>query len=47
MTGLVTETIELDPDEEFRFRGYSIPELRREIPKAPMEQNHLPQEFSG
>ena len=35
MTGLVTETSKLDPEEGIRFRGYSIPELRDKLPKAP------------
>src|ERR1039458_368378 len=33
--GLVTETSKLDPDEGIRFRGYTIPELREKLPKAP------------
>jgi citrate synthase len=33
--GLVTETSKLDPEEGIRFRGYSIPELRAQLPKAP------------
>src|SRR5205814_2285901 len=35
MIGMVTETSKLDPDEGIRFRGYSIPELREKLPKAP------------
>ena len=35
MTGLVTETSLLDAQEGIRFRGYSIPELREKLPKAP------------
>jgi len=35
ITGLVTETSKLDPDEGIRFRGYTIPELREKLPKAP------------
>lgn len=34
MTGLITETSKLDPEEGIRFRGYSIPELREKLPKA-------------
>jgi len=33
--GLVTETSKLDPEEGIRFRGYSIPELREQLPKSP------------
>ena len=36
MTGLVTETSLLDSQEGIRFRGYSIPELREKLPKAPI-----------
>ncbi|MCU0403758.1 MAG: citrate (Si)-synthase, partial [Chitinophagaceae bacterium] len=32
MTGLVSETSLLDPQEGIRFRGYSIPELRAQLP---------------
>jgi citrate synthase len=35
ITGLVTETSLLDSQEGIRFRGYSIPELREKLPKAP------------
>lgn len=35
MIGLVTETSKLDPEEGIRFRGYTIPELRSQLPKAP------------
>jgi citrate synthase len=34
MTGLVTETSLLDPQEGIRFRGYSIPELQEKLPHA-------------
>lgn len=33
MTGMITETSKLDPNEGIRFRGYSIPELRELLPK--------------
>lgn len=33
--GLVTETSLLDANEGIRFRGFSIPELREKLPKAP------------
>lgn len=33
--GLVCETSVLDPDEGIRFRGLSIPECQKVLPKAP------------
>jgi citrate synthase len=43
MIGMVTETSKLDPDEGIRFRGYSIPELRERLPKAPGDSEPLPE----
>src|ERR1051326_2620645 len=43
MIGLVTETSKLDPNEGIRFRGYSIPELREKLPKAPVGTEPLPE----
>ena len=43
MIGLVTETSKLDPVEGIRFRGYSIPELRDKLPKAPGGTEPLPE----
>jgi citrate synthase len=43
MTGLVTETSLLDSREGIRFRGYSIPELREKLPKAPGGSEPLPE----
>lgn len=43
MIGMVTETSKLDPDEGIRFRGYSIPELREKLPKAPGDYEPLPE----
>src|ERR1043166_3659783 len=43
MIGLVTETSKLDPAEGIRFRGYSIPELREKLPKAPGGTEPLPE----
>src|SRR4249920_2629842 len=43
MVGMVTETSKLDPDEGIRFRGYSIPELRAKLPKAPGDSEPLPE----
>lgn len=43
MTGLVTETSLLDPQEGIRFRGYSIPELQEKLPKAPGGSEPLPE----
>ncbi len=41
--GLATETSQLDHIEGIRFRGYSIPELRDLLPKAPGGQEPLPE----
>jgi citrate synthase len=41
--GLVTETSVLDPDEGIRFRGYSIPECQKLLPKAPGGNEPLPE----
>ncbi|MDA9563993.1 citrate (Si)-synthase, eukaryotic [Flavobacteriales bacterium] len=41
--GMVSETSKLDPDEGIRFRGYSIPELREKLPKAPGGNEPLPE----
>src|SRR6478672_13085373 len=43
MPGMVTETSRLDPEEGIRFRGYSIPELRKKLPKAPGGTEPLPE----
>ena len=43
ITGLVTETSLLDPQEGIRFRGYSIPELREKLPKANDGTEPLPE----
>jgi len=43
ITGLVTETSLLDAQEGIRFRGYSIPELRERLPKAPHGAEPLPE----
>ncbi|HWY13002.1 MAG TPA: citrate (Si)-synthase, eukaryotic [Bacteroidia bacterium] len=43
MLGMVTETSKLDADEGIRFRGYSIPELRKQLPKAPGGTEPLPE----
>ena len=43
ITGLVTETSLLDAQEGIRFRGYSIPELRDKLPKAPNGTEPLPE----
>lgn len=41
--GLVTETSKLDAEEGIRFRGYTIPELREKLPKAPGGTEPLPE----
>lgn len=43
MVGMITETSRLDPEEGIRFRGYSIPELRELLPKAPGGVEPLPE----
>ncbi|KAJ7999539.1 hypothetical protein DPEC_G00195470 [Dallia pectoralis] len=43
MKGLVYETSVLDADEGIRFRGYSIPECQRLLPKAPGGEEPLPE----
>ena len=43
MKGMVTETSVLDPEEGIRFRGYSIPECQKLLPKAPNCQEPLPE----
>lgn len=41
--GLVTETSVLDPDEGIRFRGLSIPECQKVLPKADGGDEPLPE----
>lgn len=43
MTGLVTETSLLDAQEGIRFRGYTIPELQKALPKAQGGTEPLPE----
>ena len=43
ITGLVTETSLLDAQDGIRFRGYSIPELQKKLPKAPKGSEPLPE----
>jgi citrate synthase len=43
MTGLVTETSLLDPQEGIRFRGYSIPELQEKLPHSMGGGEPLPE----
>ena len=43
ITGLVTETSLLDPQEGIRFRGYTIPELQQKLPKVPGGTEPLPE----
>lgn len=43
ITGLVSETSLLDAQEGIRFRGYTIPELREKLPKAPGGSEPLPE----
>ncbi len=43
ITGLVTETSLLDAQEGIRFRGYTIPELQKKLPKAINGGEPLPE----
>ncbi|WP_344979590.1 citrate (Si)-synthase, eukaryotic [Compostibacter hankyongensis] len=43
VTGLVSETSLLDPNDGIRFRGYSIPELREKLPRVPDGSEPLPE----
>ena len=43
ITGLVTETSLLDSQEGIRFRGYTIPELRKNLPKSKNGSEPLPE----
>jgi citrate synthase len=43
ITGLVTETSLLDAQEGIRFRGYSIPDLQKMLPKASGGSEPLPE----
>lgn len=43
MKALVCETSVLDADEGIRFRGYSIPECQKVLPKAPGGREPLPE----
>ena len=40
---MVWETSQLDANEGIRFRGYSIPQLRELLPKAPGDKEPLPE----
>lgn len=40
---MVWETSQLDPIKGIRFRGYSIPELREQLPKVPGGKEPLPE----
>lgn len=43
ITGIVSETSLLDPNEGIRFRGYSIPELQAKLPAAKEGSEPLPE----
>jgi citrate synthase len=43
ITSMLWEPSLLDADEGIRFRGYSIPELREKLPKAPKGKEPLPE----
>jgi len=43
ITALVSETSLLDAQDGIRFRGYSIPELKEKLPKAPGGTEPLPE----
>lgn len=43
MKALVTETSYLDPEEGIAFRGYSIPEIQKSLPKVADGEEPLPE----
>lgn len=43
VTGLVSETSLLDAREGIRFRGFTIPQLQKKLPKAPNGNEPLPE----
>ncbi len=43
ITSMLWETSLLDAEEGIRFRGYSIPELREQLPRAPNGKEPLPE----
>ena len=43
ITGLVSETSLLDAQDGIKFRGYTIPELKEKLPKAPDGSEPLPE----
>lgn len=43
MKGLICETSLLDSEEGIRFRGYSIPELQKQLPRIPNGEEPLPE----
>ncbi len=43
ITSMIWETSLLDSEEGIRFRGFSIPELREKLPKAPGGKEPLPE----
>ena len=40
---MIWECSALDPNEGIRFRGYTIPEVREKLPKAPGTEEPLPE----
>jgi citrate synthase len=40
---MVTETSALDPQKGIRFRGYNIPEIQQQLPKAEGDDSPLPE----
>lgn len=40
---MVTETSAVDPEEGIRYRGHTIPELQKKLPKAPGGSEPLPE----
>jgi citrate synthase len=43
MKSMICETSVLDPDEGIRFRGYTIPDCQKLLPKAPGGEQPLPE----
>jgi citrate synthase len=45
ITSMIWEPSLLDAEEGIRFRGYSIPELREKLPRAPTVKSRFPKDL--
>ena len=43
MKSLVTETSHLDPEDGIEFRDFTIPQIKKLLPKAPGGEQPLPE----